>query len=119
MTLFVRPELPADVRVPLPIPLVLGSPLVLGAGESRTLARLVVPSPELLALHRRLHDAVGPGGDAPFSAPARWTPHVTLARRIPLPEVGRAIALLGDESAATATGLRHWDGVARVETRVV
>jgi len=119
VTLLVRSELPVDVRAELPIPILLGSPLVLGAGDRRAIARLVVPSPELLDLHRELHRAVGPGDDAPFTAPRRWTPHVTLARRVPLAEVGRAVGMIGGEVVGSAVGLRRWDGVARAETRVV
>ncbi|MGN6325337.1 2'-5' RNA ligase family protein [Pseudolysinimonas sp.] len=119
VTLLVRAALPLPGSVEgIPLPLVLGSPIVLGVGERRTIARLVVPSRELLELHRELHDAVGPGDDAPHSTPGELTPHVTLARRVPLADVGRAVALVGAELRATAVGLRHWNADTRVVTTV-
>jgi len=119
VTLLVRASLPVPASVDgIPLPLLLGSPVVLGAGDRRTLARLVVPSRELLGLHRALHDAVGPGDDAPFTTPGEWTPHVTLARRVPLADLGHALALVGGGIPATAIGARHWDPATRTVTEV-
>lgn len=113
VTLLARPALPPTAVEGLPLPIRLGSPVVLGGGDRRTIARLVVPTAELLSLHARLHAAVGPGEDAPFGAPGAWIPHVTLARRVPLADIGRALALVDGEVEATAVAIRHWDGVAR------
>ncbi|TPW71673.1 2'-5' RNA ligase family protein [Schumannella sp. 10F1B-5-1] len=140
VTLLVRDALPSAgaavegvssiAAARLPLALELGAPVLFGAGERRVLARLVVPSAELLALHAELHAGVGPGAvadadgagaDAPHSRPGDWTPHVTLARRIPLARLGEALAVLdaidpAPELRGTADALRHWDGVARVVT---
>ncbi|TPW74874.1 2'-5' RNA ligase family protein [Schumannella soli] len=140
VTLLVRPAFDrppladpalAPVLAGLPLPLRLGAPVLFGRGERRVLARLVVPSAELLGLHGALHHAMGPGDDAPNTTPGEWTPHVTLARRIPLDRLGEALAVLtrldehvegGSEPitaepiAAVAESLRHWDGDARVVT---
>ncbi|GAB3412082.1 2'-5' RNA ligase family protein [Schumannella luteola] len=134
VTLLVRPAFdrppladpalaPVLAGLPLPLPLRLGAPVLFGRGERRVLARLVVPSAALLGLHGALHHAVRPGDDAPNTTPGEWTPHVTLARRIPLDRLGEALAVLdaADESGAVsldgvAESLRHWDGDARIVT---
>lgn len=101
----------------------LGAIVVFG-GRRATLARLVVPSRELLALHRHVDEIVdapdrGDDGRA-HTDPDRWTPHVTLARRVPLEQLGTALTLLAnsEELVGTATTLRRWDGDARVEWTV-
>ncbi|GMA29657.1 2'-5' RNA ligase family protein [Arenivirga flava] len=102
------------------------------------LARAVVPSAELLALHARLHEGLGEVD--PLTAPGAWTPHVTLARRLRLTQLPEALAALGDEPAPAAepaasvasqhrvpsartsiapallVAARHWDPVARAIT---
>lgn len=129
VTLMVRDALPSAGAVTgvavvrLPLRLELGAPVLFGTGERRVLARLVVPSADLLALHTELHAEVGSGEDAPHSRPGDWTPHVTLARRIPLARLGEALAVLDAIDPApglhgAAMELRHWDGVARVVTPV-
>ncbi|WP_336644604.1 2'-5' RNA ligase family protein [Microbacterium sp. USHLN186] len=91
----------------------LGSPLLFGDGDRRVLVRSVVPSPALLALHDEVHAAAGPGDDAPHTAPGRWTPHVTLARRVRLQDLERAVPLVGGEIVGSARALRRWDAVER------
>lgn len=54
----------------LPLPLVLGPPLLLGDGDRRVLARSVVPSAALLALHEHVLRAAGPGDDPRTCCPA-------------------------------------------------
>ena len=110
----------AQLRPHFPLPILVGAPLVFGGGKL-TLARLIVASADLLALHREVYDRCLPHvPQQPFahSAPRRWTPHATLGRRFTADEVGRALAVLdglaGDISAHVV-GLRRWDGDARVE----
>lgn len=122
ITLLVRSELPeldaADLDAHLPLALTLGAPLLFGIGRSRVIARSVIPSSDLLALHARVHDLAGPGADGGHTIPGSWTPHVTLGRRIPLDRIPDALAALagegGGEVAAHATAIRRWD--ARTKT---
>lgn len=120
VTLLVRTALPAldatglafrpvfDVR--------LGGALLFGTGDRRVLARSVIPSDELLALHRAVHDAAGAGDDAPHTRPGAWTPHVTLARRVRTADLARALNAVGGEIRATARQLRRWDAATRTVT---
>jgi len=99
----------------LPLSCVLGAPMVFGSGRAVTLVRLVVPSADLLALHAEVHRVSGPfaaEGTLPHADPGQWTPHVTLARRVPLDLVSTALAVgsVTRDMPATAVGLRHWDG---------
>lgn len=95
---------------------VLGGLLVF-PGRRSVLARLVVPSAALLEVHATVADALG-GLDqvSEHLAPGRWTPHVTLARRLREEEIDRAWRLLVDrprELVGRAAGLRRWDADAR------
>jgi 2'-5' RNA ligase len=119
VTLLVRDALAAFDAAPLlrrPVPLVLGAPILFGAGEWRVLARSVVPSPELLALHGAVHAAAGRGDDRPHTAPGAWTPHVTLARRLRVADLERALAVVGGELAGAAASLRRWDAASATVT---
>lgn len=113
VTLLARPTpvahpLAVDSGV-LPLPLVLGPPLLLGDGDRRVLARAVVPSGALLALHEAVVGAAGPGDDPRHLLPGRWTPHVTLAKRIRIADLPVALALLGGQIQAEGVALRRWD----------
>jgi 2'-5' RNA ligase len=110
LTLLVRPELgPVTVAERVAFPVVLGAPLLFGAGDRRVLARSVLPSPEMLDLHAAVHVAAGEGDDAPHSVPGEWMPHVTLARRLKLADLDRALPLVGGELHGRARALRRWD----------
>lgn len=103
----------------LPLSCVLGAPMLFGAGPSVTLVRLVVPSVDLLALHAAVHKVCLPymtEGALPHADPGQWTPHVTLARRVPADLLPVAMAVPGvtEDIAATVTALRHWDGNAKI-----
>ncbi len=102
----------------LPIRCVIGSPVVFG-GPRLTLARLIVPSAELLTLHREVHRLALPFVDpAPYRhcAPGQWTAHVTLGRRLTDAQIGSALEVSrGPDVDALAVGLRRWDGDARTE----
>ena len=92
----------------LPIPLVLGPPLLLGSGDRRVLARSVLPTSALLALHSAVHAAAGRDPHAPGRATS-WLPHVTLARRLRVVDVATALDLLGESFEASGTVVRRWD----------
>ena len=104
----------------LPLDCVIGAPMMFGGGRSVTLVRLVVPSPELLNMHAEVHRVClphMPKGPLPHADPGRWTPHVTLARRVAPGQLPVAVALpqWGRDIGGRITGLRHWDGDARRE----
>ena len=103
----------------LPLECVLGAPLVFG-GPRMTLARLVVPSAALLALHAEVYRRCLPFSDTPFAhcAPGHWTPHVTLGRRFGRAEIATALAVVdgpGSDLPGQATVLRRWDSDARTD----
>ena len=106
-------ELPDDA---LPLPLVLGAPLLFGDGDRRVLARSVVPSAALLALQEHVRLAAGVGDDVEHMAPGTWTPHVTLARRLRLDDLERALPLVGGGLACEGVALRRWDAGTRTVT---
>lgn len=129
VTLLVRPTLDAVTVVSrahlvarLPLPVTLGAPVLFGGPRHRVLARLVVPSRELLDLQAELHAQAGPGDDADHTVPGAWTPHVTLARRLPVESVGEALGLLADRGradlAGRAVGIRRWDAATRTVSDV-
>lgn len=116
----------AGVAMRLPVDMRLGAPIVFGGGSRATLARLVVPSTELLSVHAQVFRlsaefvASGPAGDSASSvnqgafahtAPGRWTPHVTLARRMDPEQLARALDVLDlrAEIVGEFTALRRWD----------
>jgi hypothetical protein len=103
----------------LPLPGLIGAPMLFG-GRTVTLVRLLVPSVELLELHREVDRVCRPHtptGPLPHAAPGQWTPHVTLGRRLLPDQVPTAMAVAGisTDIACRITGLRHWDGNNRVE----
>jgi len=115
----VEPALRAAVRV-LPLPLRLGGLACFGRSRL-VLVRIAVPSELLLRLQAAVAGALGPDPDDPAAtgtlAPGRWTPHVTLARRLAPEQVGAAVQVLGGvpERDGVAVGCRRWDGDARRE----
>jgi 2'-5' RNA ligase len=104
----------------LPIELTVATPLVFGSAKRGfLLARLVRPNRELLELHRLLHERAGDGpGVDPLTRPGAWTPHVTLARRIPADDLGRALSVVspGRTIDAIAVAARHWDSATKTIT---
>ncbi len=107
-----------DAVSALPLPVLLGAPLVFGRGGRRVLVRLVVPSRALLALHAEVADVVAGSPGVPANVtPDRWTPHVTLACALPtaaLPAALDAIAGVGPpDDAGSLTAARRWDGDAK------
>ncbi len=103
----------------LPLECDVGAPLLFGQSNA-VLARLIVPTAELLALHADVHRICGPHllpGPLPHSLPGQWTAHVTLARRIEGAQLGPVLRIAGQpaEIRGRLAGLRRWDGTERVE----
>jgi hypothetical protein len=104
----------------LPLACVIGAPLLFGAGRF-TLARLIVPSAELLALQQLVQQICLPHmtpAPAPHTTAGRWTPHTTLGRRITAPQLAEAVQIvaeLGGDLPGRLVALRRWDGDQRVE----
>jgi 2'-5' RNA ligase len=104
-----------------PFPVRIGGVLVFGRRQA-IIARSVVPSDALLALHRAVYQVLAPcPGIAGHTAPGDWSPHVTLARHIHADQLGAAIStVLGEpELAGQVVGVRRWDGEGRREWQVL
>lgn len=94
-----------------PVPVRLGALLVMGSRRF-VLARLVVPTSSLLALHQTVLGAMEAAPDVPERVRADlWTPHVTLARGLAVEQVGAALAVLGTVPPLDGTleSVRRWD----------
>ena len=109
----------APLTARLPLPCRIGAPMIFGRGPY-TLVLLVIPSAELLELHAQVNRICLPhmgSGPLRHALPGQWTPHVTLARRIPADLLGRALTVAGTgtDIEGEFAGLRHWDGDARQE----
>lgn len=93
----------------------LGGLMLLG-GRSSVLVRLVVPSVPLLDLQATVWTALqGCPGMPDTMTPGRWTPHVTLARRVGSADLSAAVDLLGGRTGAegSVARMRRWDGEER------
>jgi 2'-5' RNA ligase len=79
------------------------------------LVRHVAASVELLELQQRVARVCAADPDGQFGA-GRWSPHVTLARRVSSDHVGKVVSVLGSrgELNATVQRCRRWDGRRRV-----
>lgn len=108
----IEKQLPAVCAAALPLRLRLGGLVLFGAGPL-VLARLVTVSTPLLALHNEVHRLLSqcPGSPGHMGDGA-WTPHVTLARRLPVADVDRAVAALATRKdfVGEAVAVRRWDG---------
>ena len=103
----------------LPLGCTVGASLLLGRSNA-ILARLVVPTAELLDFHAEVHRRCGEHlapAPAPTSLPGQWTPHVTLARRVGEPALSRALRIAGRPPLVEGSfaGLRHWNGEKKVD----
>jgi hypothetical protein len=103
----------------LPLNCTVGASVLFGRTHA-ILARLIVPTADLLALHAEVHRICGPNlaaGSMPNSLPNHWTAHVTLGRRVGGAQLARALRIAGrpSELPGTLAGLRRWDGTTRVE----
>ena len=107
-----------DVTAGLPIPVTLGGLLIFG-DRRFILARLAVPSVELLSLQRGVVESLAEPVDPHHTfGPGRWTPHVTLARRLTADQVGSALTVLGQVAplAGQLVRARRWDIAQKQET---
>lgn len=120
ITLRVEEEITRACVAALPLDTRLGPLVLLGRGRP-VLARQVLAQPAVLEVHRVVSALVGVEADRDSTvAPGRWVPHVTLARRMPLDQLSRAVELLaGDERAVRLVAARRWDGVARRAWRLL
>jgi len=112
-------ELLRPVAARLPLRCAVGAPVLFGR-TNVVFARLVVPTGDLLALHADVHRVCRPHlSPAPMSnsLPGQWTAHVTLARRVGGPQLGRALRIAGRPAQIDGrfAGLRRWDGNKRAE----
>ena len=103
----------------LPLDCDVGAPLVFGQSNA-VLARLIVPTAMLLAIHADVHQICGPHllpGPLPHSVPDQWTAHVTLARRIEAAQLAPLLRIAGqpNQIRGRLAGLRRWDGTEHVE----
>jgi 2'-5' RNA ligase superfamily len=97
----------------------IGAPLVFGGGKA-VLARLLVPTPELLDVHAAVHRLCLPHlqpGPMANGLPGQWTAHVTMARRVMPNQLGRAARIAGKppEIKGEVIGLRRWVGDKKLE----
>jgi 2'-5' RNA ligase len=107
-----------DLVAGLDLSLELGSLMIFGPRRGRViLVRQVTPSIDLLRLQARVAEICGAATDGQFGL-GRWSPHVTLARRLPTDQVGRALDVLDGGAdrplRARITRCRRWDGTRRV-----
>jgi hypothetical protein len=112
-------ELLATLLPRFPFACRIGAPLFFGRAKA-VLARLVVPTVELLDVHAEVYRMCLPHlspGPMPNALPGQWTAHVTLARRVVPAQLGRALRIAGrpPEIAGRVVGLRRWDGNAKRE----
>jgi hypothetical protein len=97
----------------------IGAPLFFGRAKA-VLARLVVPTVEMLDVHAEVHRICLPHlspGPMPNALPGQWTGHVTMARRVLPGQFGRAVRIAGKptEIVGSVVGLRRWNGNAKLE----
>ncbi|GAA1433845.1 2'-5' RNA ligase family protein [Microlunatus lacustris] len=111
----------ADAALPglvagLDLTLRLGGLLAFGPRRgSVVLARQVVLDRALLDLQTAVATRCGADPDGHFG-PGRWTPHVTLARRVRVDQLSAVVQALGHlpELVAVSRGCRRWDSEQRV-----
>ncbi len=102
------------------LPVTLG-PLVVMGSRRHVLARLVVPTSDLLLLQHAVAAAMAACPDVPERVrPGRWTPHVTIARGLASSQVGEALAVLGHSGPRDGAieSVRRWDPTAGRTWRV-
>ncbi|PUA80832.1 2'-5' RNA ligase family protein [Nocardioides currus] len=99
----------ASAAISLPSTLVVRGMVLFGEGARVTVAHLVEPDPVLAAAAAQVRAQV------PELRHPVWTPHVTLARRVPRSRLAEVLAVLADTDeprTLVADRLRWWDPVA-------
>lgn len=111
----VDPAALAGVERALPFAIELGGIVLFPGSRGIVVARLVVMSAPLMALHAEVATRVGEAEPAyANTAPDRWTPHVTLARRVAPAQLPAAFERIASAPPTGAvTGLRVWDAAAK------
>ncbi|TLM83012.1 2'-5' RNA ligase family protein [Pseudarthrobacter sp. NamE2] len=111
-------RLPADLDglwQLLPLDVEFSGAQLFPAGPGKfVLARSVVVTGPLLQLHTRLHSGIPEA--LPLTRPGAWTPHVTLARRVPAGLLGPAMDVLDLRLQGQCSGARLWDSATRTIT---
>lgn len=95
-------------EIPLPSTLVVRGLVLFGEGARVTVAHLVEPDTALASAAAGLRERV------PDLRHPVWTPHVTLARRVPRTRLARLLEVLDEHpspTTLTCTRLRWWDPV--------
>lgn len=94
-----------------------GAPLLFGGHKHRwVLARQIVPTWRLLTMHASLHHALreAEAEESPQTVPDAWTPHVSLARRMPGDRLDEALQLVVAEPLPCRfVGARLWDSATK------
>ena len=112
----------AEERLPplfadLDLELVIGGLLLFGPRRAEyVLVRQVMVSTGLARLQQRVAEVCGSGYGGQFRD-GRWSPHITLARRVGTDQVGRALRALAPAPAelpVTVRQARRWDGDRKV-----
>jgi 2'-5' RNA ligase len=116
---------PVPVRG-LPLAVRFGGIAVFPASKGRfVLVRSIVASHALLLLHRYVHESLEatalpdtalPGTTQELTLPDRWTPHVTVSRRLDAAQVALALPLLEPLEGGVAVAARLWDSGPRTLT---
>lgn len=109
------------VRGRLPLDAAWGDVTLFGRGPW-VLVRLLEPSDGMRAVQAAVAAAGGVPADS-LSAPSRWMPHVTLARRVTEPDRDRSLGLVTEGlvrevpvgTPVVASAVRRWDGGRKVE----
>ena len=100
----------ATAAITLPSTLVVRGLVLFGEGTRVTVAHLVEPDSTLATAVAGLRERV------PDLRHPVWTPHVTLARRVPRPLLAKVLAVLDEHPAPTTltcTRLRWWNPITR------
>jgi hypothetical protein len=116
ITLAAGDDLEFSGTVPgLPLDLEFAGLLLFPAPRNRfVLVRAVVLSATLAEVHRAVHERVS--GAVPNSLPGRFTPHVTLARRVAADQLPAVLEVLGDIRTLRVSGARFWDSASATVT---
>ena len=123
ITLYAADAIPEEAESVLPeivagldLKVHIGALMIFGPRKGECiLVRQVAASVELLELQQRVARACKADATGQFG-PGRWSPHITLARRVSSDHVGKAVSVLGSggELDATIQRCRRWDGRQRV-----
>ena len=114
VTLYAADALPDGVEDGLPgvvadldLLVLVGSLMIFGPRRGGcVLTRQVVPSIELLDLQARVAELCRADRSGSFG-PGRWSPHITLARRMPAAQIGAAVAALADSGRELESRVRQ------------